>query len=200
MLLSIHAAHPEPRKIARAIDVLQSGGVVAYPTDTIYGLGCDILEKRGIQKIYRIKRMEEQHPLTLVCPDLSDIAKYAIVDDRAYRLMRRLLPGAYTFLLPATREVPRLFVRKRKTVGIRVPHHPVAIALVRALGRPIASSSATFEGEALCDPHEIKDKFSGIDLILDGGVGGLVASTVVDLASDAPTILREGAGSVSALS
>jgi len=137
MRIEINPQHPEPRKIRRAVDALRAGGVIAYPTDTVYGLGCDILQKKAIDRVYEIKRMPRDQPLAFVCPDLSDIARYAVVDNPSYRVMRRLLPGPYCFILPATREVPRLLMLKRKTVGIRVPSHPVTLALVRELGNPI---------------------------------------------------------------
>jgi len=197
MRIEINPQHPEPRKIRRAVDALRAGGVIAYPTDTVYGLGCDILQKKAIDRVYEIKRMPRDQPLAFVCPDLSDIARYAVVDNPSYRVMRRLLPGPYCFILPATREVPRLLMLKRKTVGIRVPSHPVTLALVRELGNPIVSTTAVGEdGEPLNDPDEIDDRFRGLDLVLDAGYGGLVPSTVVDLTGTSPQILREGAGAI----
>ena len=196
MRLSIHPTHPEPRKIAKAVEVIRRGGVVVYPTDTVYGLGCDIYQKKALERVYQIKRMKKEHPVAFVCPDLGDIARYAIVDDRAYRVMRRLLPGPYTFILPATREVPRILMMKRKTVGIRVPHHEVALALVRELGNPIVSTSATFDGEQLNDPDDLVARFKQVDMVLDAGWGGLDPSTIVDLTGSEPEVVREGAGSV----
>jgi len=142
MLLAIDPNHPEPRKIRRAVSVLEEGGVIAYPTDTVYGIGCDLINKRAIDRIYEIKRMDHSHPLAFVCPDLAHIARYAIVDNQVYRVLRRFLPGPYTFILEATREVPKLVQMKRKTVGIRVPSCEATRALVRELGRPIISSTA----------------------------------------------------------
>ena len=196
MRLEIHPEHPEPRKIGRAVSVLREGGVLAYPTDTVYGIGCDIREKKAVERIYQMKKMKPDQPLAFICPDLGDIAKYAIVDNRAYRIMRRLLPGPYCFVLEATREVPKILMMKRKTVGIRVPHHEVALAVVRELGNPIISTTASRDGEALNDPADIADAFPGIDLILDAGYGGLVPTTVVDLSGPTPTVLREGAGPI----
>jgi tRNA threonylcarbamoyl adenosine modification protein (Sua5/YciO/YrdC/YwlC family) len=197
MLLAINPDHPEPRKVRRAIEVLERGGVIAYPTDTVYGIGCDLTNKRAVDRIYEIKRMERSHPLAFVCPDLSDIARYAMVDNQVYRVLRRFLPGPYTFILPATREVPKIVQMKRKTVGIRVPASETARALARALGRPIISSTAARPGEdPLVDPHEIDDAFRGLDLVLDAGAGGLVPTTVVDLTESPPVIVREGAGAV----
>jgi tRNA threonylcarbamoyl adenosine modification protein (Sua5/YciO/YrdC/YwlC family) len=197
MLLPIHADHPEPRKIRRAVDALEQGGVIAYPTDTVYGLGCDLLNKHAIDRLYSIKGMDRSHPLAFVCPDLSDIAKYAIVDNQIYRVLRRFLPGQYTFILEATREVPKLIQNKRKQVGIRVPASPTAQALVRELGRPIISSTAAPPGEdPMVDPHEIDARFKGLAMVLDGGAGGLVPTSVIDLTQLPPVIVREGAGSV----
>jgi len=198
MLLAIDTAHPEPRKVVRAVEVLHGGGVIAYPTDTVYGIGCDLTNKRAIEQLYQIKRMPRSHPLAFVCPDLSDIARYAIVDNQVYRVLRRLLPGPYTFILPATREVPKLVQMPRKTVGIRVPACEVTRALARELGRPIISSTANLPGESpFVDPSEIDDQFHGLSLVLDGGAGGSVPTTVIDLTTIPPRIVREGAGSVS---
>jgi tRNA threonylcarbamoyl adenosine modification protein (Sua5/YciO/YrdC/YwlC family) len=197
MLLAIHADHPEPRKIRRAVDALEGGGVIAYPTDTVYGLGCDITNKRALDRLYAIKGMDRSHPLAFVCPDLSDIARYAIVDNQVYRVLRRFLPGPYTFILPATREVPKLVQMRRKTVGIRVPACEATRALARELGRPVASTTAALAGgEPFVDPHEIDASFRGLDLVLDGGAGGLVPTTVIDLTQAPPEIVREGAGAV----
>lgn len=194
MRLPIHPTHPEARKIKRVVEVLEKGGVIAYPTDTVYGLGCDIRQKKAIEKVYRIKGVPDDHPVSFVCPDLGDIARYAVVDDAAYRVMRRLLPGPYTFILHSTREVPRMLMRKRKTVGIRVPHHEVALAIVRELGAPIVSTSISRDGEVFNDPEEIEAAFKGIDLVIDSGFCGIESSTVVDLTEGYPQILREGAG------
>jgi tRNA threonylcarbamoyl adenosine modification protein (Sua5/YciO/YrdC/YwlC family) len=195
MILAINPDHPEPRKIRRAIEALEAGGVIAYPTDTVYGLGCDLMNKHAIERLYAIKGMDRSQPLAFVCPDLSDIARYAVVDNQAYRLLRRFLPGPYTFILPATREVPKLVQMRRKNVGIRVPACEATRALARELGRPIISSTAARPGdEPHVDPHEIDTAFRGLALVLDGGAGGLVPTTVVDLTQTPPEIVREGAG------
>lgn len=199
MKVPIRSEHPEPRKIRRAVEAIERGGVIAYPTDTVYGLGCDIFQKKAVDALYRIKRMPKGHPVAFVCPDLSDIARFAMVDNHAYRMMRHLLPGPYTFILPATREVPRVLMMKRRTVGIRVPAHDVAQALVRELGHPIVSSSATWEGEMINDPDVIDARFKGLDLVLDVGLGGTEPSTVIDLTADEPVVVREGAGPVDVL-
>lgn len=201
MLLSINTDHPEPRKIRRAVELLDAGEVIAYPTDTVYGLGCDLFNKKAIDRLYQVKQMPRSHLLTFMCPDLSDIARYAIVDNAQYRLLRRTLPGPYCFILEATREVPKIVQSKRKTVGIRVPNHQVVLALVRELGRPVISTTAAREGgDPFVDPSEIAQAFKGIALTLDGGAGGTTPTTVVDLSRGEIEVVREGAGSVDALS
>jgi tRNA threonylcarbamoyl adenosine modification protein (Sua5/YciO/YrdC/YwlC family) len=201
MLIEINPDHPEPRKIQRAVDALERGEVIAYPTDTVYGLGCDLLNKKAVDRLYQIKGMDRARQLAFICPDLSDIARYAIVENPTYRIMKRLLPGPYCFILEATREVPRLIQSKRKTVGIRIPNHEVILAVARGLGRPVISTTANLPGEddALIDPDEIDDRFPGLALILDAGAGGKTPTTVVDLTTSPPTIIREGAGPVGAL-
>jgi tRNA threonylcarbamoyl adenosine modification protein (Sua5/YciO/YrdC/YwlC family) len=196
MLLSVHANHPEPRKIERALEVMRRGGVIAYPTDTVYGLGCDITNKHAIEAIYRMKRMDPHQLLSFVCPDLSDIARYGVVQDYAYRIMRKLVPGPYTFILPATRDVPKTLRMNRKTVGIRVPDHAIALALARGLGSPVASTSASLEGEIFIDPREIEERFPELDLVIDVDGVGMTPSTIIDLSGEAPEVVREGAGSV----
>lgn len=197
MLLSLNPDHPEPRKIARAVDLLQRGEIIGYPTDTVYGLGCDILNKQAIERIYLLKGMRKDKALAFICPDLSDISRYAVVENNTYRLLKRFLPGPYTFILPATREVPKYLHLKQKTVGIRVPSHPVPVALVQALGRPLISTTAAPQGdEPLVDPAEIDDRFSGLGLVLDAGAGGSVPTTVVDLSEGDIRIVRQGAGPI----
>lgn len=198
MILSIYPEHPEPRKVRRAVDALSSGEVIAYPTDTVYGFGCDVMNKKAVDKLYAIKGIDASHPLAFVCPDLSDIARYAIVENQVYRVLRRFLPGPYCFILPATRDVPKILQSKRKTVGIRVPNHPVTQALVREFGRPLISTSAQRpEDEGpMIDPHEIDDRFPGLALVLDAGVGGTVPTTVIDVTKFPPEVVREGAGSI----
>jgi tRNA threonylcarbamoyl adenosine modification protein (Sua5/YciO/YrdC/YwlC family) len=197
----INPEHPDPRLIRKAVDVLRGGGLIAYPTDTVYGIGCDISQKKAVDRVYQIKRMKPEQPLAFICPDLGDLARYAIVDDRSYRLMRRLTPGPYCFILQATREAPRVLHlhKKRKTVGIRVPHHEVPLALVRELGSPIASTTASHDGEALNDPNDIAAFYPQIDFFLDAGWGGVEPSTVLDLSGDELEVVREGAGPVDVL-
>lgn len=194
MQLAINPQHPEPRKIQRALEVMRSGGVVAYPTDTVYGLGCDITDKRAMEKIYRMKRMEKGQLLSFVCHDLAQLARYGVVDDAVYRILRRLVPGPYTFILKPTREVPKVLRLERKTVGIRVPDHPVALALAQELGSPVASTSASIDGEILVDPAEMDERLVGLDMILDGGVIGTEPSTVIDFSTDEPRVVRQGVG------
>jgi len=195
MIVEIDPVHPDPRKIARAVAALMAGEVIAHPTDTVYALGADVENRKAIDRVYQIKRMKSDQPLAFVCSDLSDIAKYAIVENQQYRLLRRRLPGPYTFILDATREVPKVLLLKRKQVGIRVPDHPVCKALTAALGRPIISTTAgPHGGDAFVDPHEIDDAFPGLGLVLDAGAGGTMPTTVVDLTGGVVTIVREGAG------
>jgi tRNA threonylcarbamoyl adenosine modification protein (Sua5/YciO/YrdC/YwlC family) len=200
MLLSINEKHPEPRKVKQAVQALEAGEVIGYPTDTVYGLGCDLFNKKAIDRLYEIKRMPRTQQLAFICPDLGDIARYAVVENPAYRILRRLLPGPYCFILAATREVPRLVQSKQKTVGIRIPHHEVILAIVRELGRPVISTTAHAQGEdALVDPDEIDDRFKGLAMVIDSGAGGVVPTTVVDLTSGVPNVVREGAGPIDVL-
>jgi tRNA threonylcarbamoyl adenosine modification protein (Sua5/YciO/YrdC/YwlC family) len=176
------------------VEALRRGAVIAYPTDTTYGLGCDIMQKRAVDRIYQMKAIPKDHALAFICPDLSDIARYAIVDNQTYRILKRGTPGPFTFILQATREVPRILMMKRKTVGIRVPAHPVPQAIVRELGNPIVSTTASWQGETLNDPDEIDDRFRDLEMVLDTGYGGLDPSTVIDLTGPAPEVVRQGLG------
>jgi len=200
ILLPINPEHPEPRKIRRAVEILEKGGVIGYPTDTVYGLGCDLFNKQAIETLYQIKGMQRDKNLAFICPDLGDIARYAIVENAAYRVLKRFLPGPYCFVLQATREVPKIVQMNKKTVGIRVPSHPVTLAIVRELGRPIISTTAAPPGEdPMVDPWEIKERFSALELVLDAGAGGTLPTTVVDLSEGDVRILREGAGPIDEL-
>jgi tRNA threonylcarbamoyl adenosine modification protein (Sua5/YciO/YrdC/YwlC family) len=200
MLLPINPQHPEPRKIQRAVQILEDGGVIAYPTDTVYGIGCDAQNKQAIDRVYQIKGMDRKKPLAFICQDLSNIAKYAIVDNQTYRVLKHFLPGPYTFILKATREVPRMIQQKRKTVGIRVPAHPVVHALVEQLGRPIISTTACeADSDAIIDPWTIEATFPTLDLVLEADVCGMMATTMVDLSSGEIEIVREGAGPIDQL-
>ena len=196
IILPINPEHPEPRKIKKCVEVLKNGGVIAYPTGTVYGFGCDLYNKKAIEKVYQIKGADRKKPFSFLCQDLSNIATYAVVTDKAYRIMKRLVPGPYTFILEATKEVPKLVQSKRKTVGIRVPDHPIAQALLQELGSPIISTSARRgEGEILNDPKEIAKQFPGVDIVIDGGLGGITPSTVIAIDFEGNIeIIREGAG------
>ena len=197
MLLPINAEHPEPRKIEKAVETLKDGGVIAYPTGTVYGLGCDIMNKKAIEKVYRIKGIDRKKPLSFLVYDLSDLARFARVDDAAYRIMKRLVPGPYTFILEATKEVPRLVLSKRNTVGIRVPDHPVALALLKGLGNPIISTSASHNGEMISNAERINELYGTLDLILDAGPADNKPSTILAISENGEIeILREGAGPI----
>jgi tRNA threonylcarbamoyl adenosine modification protein (Sua5/YciO/YrdC/YwlC family) len=197
MILELNADHPEPRKIKRAIDALIAGEVIAYPTDTVYGLGCDLMNKKAIDRLYEIKQMDKKHQLAFICHDLSDIARYAVVENHQYRVLRHYLPGPYCFILEATREVPKLVQSKKKTVGIRVPQHEVTRAIARELGRPLISTTAQRTGEdPFIDARDIDDAFSGLAMVLDAGAGGMIPTTIIDLVSVPPIVVREGAGSI----
>lgn len=197
MLVEVNAEHPEPRKIQRAVQALSAGEVIGYPTDTVYGLGCDIANKKAVDRLYQIKGMDRSQPLAFICPDLGEIAKYAIVDNQIYRVLRRFLPGPYCFILEATREVPRLIQTKRKTIGIRVPNHEIVRAVTRELGRPVISTTAARAGSPpYVDAREIDDDFHGLGLVIDAGAGGTVPTTVIDLTTQPPVVVREGAGPV----
>ena len=200
MLLPINPEHPEPRKIERAVKIIEDGGVIGYPTDTVYGLGCDLHNKQAIERLYQLKGMDRKKNLAFICADLSDIAKYAIVDNSQYRVLKHFLPGPYCFVLKATRDVPRFVLHKQKTVGIRVPDHPVPRALVRALGRPIISTTACeLDQDPMVDPWTIDATFPTLDLVLEADGCGSIPTTVVDLSDGEVTILREGAGPIDEL-
>ncbi len=195
----LHPETPQQRYINKAVSVLKEGGVIIYPTDTVYGIGCDIFNKDALDRIFSIKNDSTNKLFSFVCSDLKDIAKYARVSDYAYRTMRHLLPGPYTFILPAAKLVPKKLWSKRKTVGIRVPNNNITMKLVEELGNPIISTSTTSrKGNVIYDPFEIKNIFNTqVDLMLS--MGPLVGepSTVVDLSDEEPEVLRQGAGDVS---
>jgi tRNA threonylcarbamoyl adenosine modification protein (Sua5/YciO/YrdC/YwlC family) len=194
----LHPVNPQLRFINKAVEVLKKGGIIIYPTDTVYGIGCDIFNKDALEKIFTIKNGGNRL-FSFVCANLKDIAKYAKVSDSAYRTMKHLLPGPYTFILQAAKQVPKKLWSKRKTVGIRVPKHQVCLKLVEELGNPIISTSATGKnGELIFDPLEIRDRFSKqVDLMLASGNLSGDVSSVIDLSEDEPEVIREGAGDVS---
>ncbi len=199
-MLSINCQNPQMRLIKKAVDVLRDGGIIIYPTDTVYGLGCDLSNKKGIEKIYEIKRRNKKQPLSFICSDLKHISQYAKVTDYAYKTMKRLLPGSYTFILEASRLVPKIILPKRPTTGIRVPDNNICMAMVRELGQPIISTSVkTAEGEDLGNPYIIEEHFGKlVDLIIDGGNIIPEPSSVISLVDDNIEILRIGKGDVSA--
>jgi len=192
----LHPVNPELRFINKAIKILQDGGVIIYPTDTVYGIGCDIFNKQALDRVKEIKSNPDIKLLSFICPDLKDISKYAKVSDYAYKTMKRLLPGPYTFILPAAKNVPKKLWGKRKTVGIRIPDHPVALKIVEGLGNPIVSTSTTTrKGELILDPLEIKSVFNfQVDLMLASGNLSGKPSIVIDLSGEEPVIVRKGAG------
>jgi tRNA threonylcarbamoyl adenosine modification protein (Sua5/YciO/YrdC/YwlC family) len=196
--LSIHPVNPQGRHLKSAVNVLRNGGLIIYPTDSIYGLGCDLFNKRAIEKIYQIKGNDKRKYLSFICSDLKNISTYAYVPNGAYKVMRHLLPGPYTFLLNATREVPKVLLEKRKTVGIRVPDNRVCQSLLAEFGSPIISTSASLpEQDFMSDPDLIESTFANrVELFLDAGPGGVVPSTVIDLTGEEPVLVRQGKGKV----
>ena len=198
MLLQVNEFDPQPRLIERIVETLSRGGVIAYPTDTTYGIGCSIFSRKGIERIYQIKQREKKKPFSFICADLSEIARYARVSNYAYKVMKRHLPGPYTFVLDATSLVPDLLITRQKTVGIRIPAHKVCLAIVKELGHPIVTTSANRSGEEpIGDPSLVEDELGKqLDLVVDGGVLSADVSSVVSLIGDIPMVLRAGAGDV----
>lgn len=184
------------RLIRKAVDILKEGGIIVYPTDTVYGLGCDLFNKRGIEKIYEIKQRSMNQPFSFVCSDLSDISNYAVVSNYAYKVMRRLLPGPYTFILQASRLVPRILLPKRKAIGIRVPDNKICLTLVKEFGNPIISTSVRIgQEESMTDPCEIEARLKNrVDLVIDAGIQSTELSTIVSLIDDVPEVIRYGKG------
>ena len=195
-IIEVDPVHPQPRTIERAAKVLEDGGLIAYPTDTYYGIGCDLNSKKAIDRLYGVKNRDRKKPLAILCPDLSDVARYAKVSNFAYRIMRQLTPGPFTFVLEATRLVPDMMQSKQKEVGIRVPQAPLMLAIAAKLGRPIVTTSATdMDGAVLSDAKAIKDALGQrLDLILDGGLQPEEPSTIVSLLNDEIEVLRQGKG------
>jgi len=197
---SIHPQNPQKRLIQKAGDIVLGGGIIAYPTDSAYALGCSLDNKQGLDRIREIRKISLDHDFTLVCRDLSDLGSYARVSNQVYRMLKSNTPGAYTFILEASRRVPKRLVQaKRKTIGMRVPENRICHALVQAVGEPMMSTSLILAGDndPLTDPYEIRQILeSDVDLVIDGGFCGLEPSTVVDLTGDRPRILRHGCGDI----
>ena len=198
MLLSINPDNPQPRLISRIADKLRNGGVICYPTDTVYGIGCDIFNQKAIKKIFQIKRRPRHKPFSFMCSSLKDVNTYGYISNTAYRLMKKNLPGGYTFVLPATKLVPKIMITKQKTVGIRVPDNNISLALVRELGNPILTTSAILEDSPpLSEAYEFEELLGNqVDLVVDGGLVYPDPSTIVSLVDRYPEILREGKGDV----
>ncbi len=200
----IHPVNPQARLIRQAVEIIRADGLIVYPTDSSYALGCHVGDKRGMERIRRIRAIDGKHNFTLVCRDLSEIAIYARVDNSAYRLLRSLTPGPYTFILSATHEVPRRLQNpKRRTIGIRVPDHPIAQALLAELGQPLMSSTLILPGKDMPETEaaEIRERLEReVDLVIDGGHCGFEPTTVIDMSEGAPQVLRQGCGIVENLS
>jgi tRNA threonylcarbamoyl adenosine modification protein (Sua5/YciO/YrdC/YwlC family) len=192
MLLSINPDNPQKRLIDKVVQVLDQGGLIIYPTDTFYGIGCDLFQKKSIQRIYHLKRRPLTKPFSFVCANLKDISLYAQVSNHAYRIMKRSLPGPYTFILEGTRLVPKLMLTRRRTVGIRVPNNKICLSIVKNLGRPIISTSVPLD-----EPSAIHDTYSSsVEMVIDGGVISYEPSTVVSLIDDRAEVIREGKGEI----
>lgn len=199
--LHINLKHPQPRHVQRAVEALRSGSILVFPTDTTYALGCDIFSKRSIDRIYQLKGMERTHPLSFLCSDLSEVARYAMVEDHNYRILRQKTPGQYTFILPASREVPKIVQSKQRTVGVRIPDSPLCLEMIRQLGHPIISTTVarSVDGETnyTNDPEEVIKLFGrSIEVLLDGEVLYEKPSSVIDLTGELPEVIREGAGDI----
>ena len=198
MLISIHPTNPQPRQLAIIKDCLESGGIIAYPTDTIYGLGCDIFHPEAVAKICAIKKVNpEKAQLSFICSDLSHLSNYAkSINNSLFRILKSTLPGPFTFVLPASKEVPKILQNKKKTIGLRIPDNKIALAIIETLGHPILSAS--FPGENIedyTDPEIIQEHWGKqVDIVVDGGIGGIIPSTVVDCTTDEYIILRQGLG------
>ncbi|MFR0718250.1 L-threonylcarbamoyladenylate synthase [Enterobacterales bacterium BD_CKDN230030183-1A_HGKHYDSX7] len=194
----IHAENPQARLIKQAVEIIRKGGVVVYPTDSAYALGCQIGDKIAIERVRRLRQLDKQHNFTLLCCDLSQMGLFAKIDTSTFRLLKAHVPGPYTFILNATREVPRLLMHeKRRTIGLRVPSNPIVLALLEEMGEPLMSVSLILppDEEPMTDPYEIRQRLErNVDLIIDGGFGDLKASTIIDLTGDEPALIREGCG------
>ncbi len=209
MLLKVNPDNPQPRLISKVVELLREGGVIAYPTDTFYGIGCDIMNKKAIERVYQLKNRDKSEPFSFICADLKHISEYAKVSNFAYRNMKRVLPGPFTLILPGSKMVPKIMLTKRKTAGIRVPDNNIVLSIARELGHPILSTSASDgrgnktggddKSNIFSDPSLIHDHFGNLlDAVIDGGPVPNVASSVVSLIDDVPEIIRHGAGDITA--
>jgi len=205
MLLKIHPDNPQPRRIAQVVECLKNSGLIIYPTDTLYGLGCDIHNKSAMERLHRYKGINQKKAnLSFICSDLSHISEYAAqLDNPTYKLMKRALPGPYTFILKANSNVPKLFRNNKKTVGIRVPDHAIAHAIINELGNPIVSTSVRIDNDFanyLSNPEIIHAELGHlVDIVIDGGVGGLIPSTIINCTGREPVLIREGKGDVNVI-
>jgi tRNA threonylcarbamoyl adenosine modification protein (Sua5/YciO/YrdC/YwlC family) len=198
MLIKINQQNPQQRLIVKVVDILKNGGVVVYPTDTYYGIGCDIMNKKAIERIYQIKQRDKNKPFSFICSDLKNISQYAKVSNYAYKTMKRLLPGPYTFILEGSKFVPKIMLTKRKTAGIRVPENPICLALVKELGNPVITTSATRpDGTIFHDASLIHEYFGKrVDVVIDGSIVPGQPSSVILLINDIPAVIRKGLGDV----
>ncbi len=197
MIIEIHSENPQPRLVKKVAEVLRSGGVIVYPTDTTYGIGCDLNNKAAIERVLAIKKMPRNKLLSIVCSDIRDVSQYAYLTNNAYKIMKRLLPGPYTFVLQATKLVPKIMLTRQKTIGIRVPDNNIALSIVKELGHPIISTSVRLPNSdhILTEPYEVEERLGHlVDIIIDAGIILPYPSTIIDLTSDVPQIIREGKG------
>ncbi|MGB3007378.1 MAG: L-threonylcarbamoyladenylate synthase [Chitinophagaceae bacterium] len=198
MILQIHPENPQPRLIKQVVEALQKGGIIIYPTDTVYGLGCDILQQKAVERICRIKQVDpKKAQLSFVCSDLSHLSEYAKpISNPTYRLLKEYLPGPFTFILPASKMVPKILQSKKDTIGLRIPDNKIAMAIIEELGRPILSASLPGDiVEDYTDPEIMQENFrNDVDYVIDGGIGGMIPSTIVDCTGDEPVVIREGLG------
>jgi len=199
MLLKINSQNPESEKITQVIEILKDGGIIVYPTDTIYGVGCDIFNKKAVEKIYQLKKREKKKPMSIICSDFKEIAQYATIQDYAFILMKKVLPGPFTFILKARSQTPKTVLSKNKNVGIRIPDNKICLEIVKKLGGPIISTSLNISGaEILTEPNQLsKEMRNKIDLIIEAGKLPQLPSSIIDLSGDSPIIVRQGSGDLS---
>jgi len=202
MFLKINSQNPEPEKIDEAVEVLKAGGIIVYPTDTIYGLGCDIFNKKAVARIYQLKKREKKKPMSIICSDFKEIAQYALLPDFAFQIMKKALPGPYTFILKAKNKTPKTVISKNKTVGIRLPANKICLALAEKLGNPIITTSLNISNQkVLTNPQQLpKEMLNKIDLLIEAGSLGTEPSSVIDLSGSYPAILRKGVGNITIFS